>query len=68
MFETWMTKNFIKINTSKTQIKIFRNKTSTVCFKNILNVESEDSVKVLGVNIGDGLKLHKFISKKSTDM
>ena len=61
--QTWMDDNFLKLNSDKTQIKVFPAKLSDPRISTLLNLECNDSVKVLGVAMS-GLKLHTFISNK----
>ena len=58
-----MDANYLKLNSEKTQIKIFSSKPSNPKVDKFLNIPCRDSVKVLGVNINN-LKLQSFISNK----
>ena len=60
----WMDKNYLKLNTDKTLIKIFNPNSKPAINININNIPLSDSVKVLGVNVDDNLRLSSFIAKK----
>ena len=60
----WMDANFLKLNTDKTQFKIFQCKSSKHLDFTSLKLNLSETVTLLGVDITDNLKLHKFIGKK----
>ena len=60
----WMSANFLKLNTDKTQIKIFQNKTSIPPTLDQLGECCSKLVKLLGVNVDQNLKFNDFISTK----
>jgi hypothetical protein len=60
----WMGTNYLRLNPDKTVIKIFWHKLPNPTVGNVLNHDLMDTIKVLGVDIGDKVKLKSFISKK----
>ena len=62
--KNWMSANFLKLNTDKTQIKIFQHKTSIPPMLDQLGECCSKSVKLLGVNFDQSLKFNDFITTK----
>ena len=62
--KSWMDYNFLKLNAEKTLVKVFKPKTSPLLDFKMLDTQSSDCIKVLGVFINGNLKFNKFISKK----
>ena len=66
--KTWMDTNYLKLNTGKTQLKLFRpNKATSLPIQ--LNfcgdqIELSDEVNILGVKLTNNLDLNAFVSKK----
>ena len=62
--KTWMTNNYLMLNSDKTLLKIFWNKKSHLRADHILNVKLSSTVKVLGVNLDNPFNFDNFISNK----
>ena len=60
----WMAKNFLKLNSEKTKVKIFRHKKSLVPNTSPIGDISLQPVRILGVNFTDNLNFSDFINKK----
>ena len=60
----WMGTNYLMLNPDKTLIKVFWHKLPNPTMGKVLNYDLMDTIKVLGVDIGDNVKLKSFISKK----
>ena len=65
--KSWMDNNFLKINTEKTQIKLFKpdklNLNYDLNFNGTL-LECQDEINILGVNLTKNLDMKKFIQRK----
>ena len=63
----WTNMNFLKLNTNKTQLKLFNPTSSPLTFQLKLDgqtIELVDEIKILGVIIKNNLNFQSFISKK----
>ena len=60
----WMRLNFLKLNSEKTKIKLFKHKLSFTPDLSKIGVICNESVKVLGVNFDENLRFGDFIANK----
>ena len=66
----WMDESFLKLNKDKTMIKIFKQRSESVPSFSLFNenqiIKPSSSVKLLGIELGEGKLFNKFITKKIT--
>ena len=65
--KSWMDNNFLKINTEKTQIKLFKPDKLNLNYDLNFNgnlLECQDEINILGVNLTKNLDMKKFIQRK----
>lgn len=62
--QSWMGRNFLKLNADKTKVKIFKHKMSLVSEISTIGETCPESVRVLGVLFNDDFKFNDFIKQK----
>ena len=60
----WMSESFLKLNAEKTQVKIFKSKSSETVSVPSLELCLSEYVSVLGVDLNDCFQFNAFIAKK----